>query len=989
MGTKRKQSGNLLILFISLLGFMIMIGVFVLNFNQLIGVQKQAQNAIDAAALQAAIDMGRIVVDTPQGRLALVDDPSGDIKWPVRSVNTQLATLRLDAIIAEKLGNKAMQFMVKHDLEQTKLAIKLLKEKIAASAAGAAGAKDRLGKEVNIKQSAFDAFMANNARLSGSKDPPKEFEVITGHFESLAQKGQIEIPVPSPESVDTVAYTANNSKPGSDGRKYYLADVDYPVAGTSENVRFGFVAGQPSLVDNAAFQNAADMDIPVLVQVKAAQPVARMAETRSPEQQKEEDKKPVFLGTVATAQVGNRVLLTNPGVLEVAFNGAVPADGSNGTPSFKSVKAIMNSSPIDATSAQSKSSYQGWDKETPGVWFQIEGGPYSGGGEPVSKPFKGISGRDDDDPSVALSFFAYDWLRSLAYRPNAQAVIDALSTPFSQVVAAAGERRIFAGRVEDVLQPAYAQGTIDSTTSGELFIIPGEFTHNQIMVNGEWLYGSDPRNLKQYKNDPAAYQRQNARMWGYVPAEGVLPPSTALVRFEQAWWGPYAVTMDGNPFWHLQACIDRIQAVNSSAAIIYQAVADITNEAIKADPQLKEMNSQLGSGQSNALNSKGIAETYQSAGYGGIANLITHEAGAVTETSLTDRIEMRKQEVVSKLYKDKPKVLAALINATYAAEVTTAMIKHMKALSGGGAKVTSVAHYTLGGADFYPPTLPFSGMMAYAGGYTNVYVTHAYQGVRGGTDFSQELAHIKWQMLSDKGTLPTGQDYNAPGAKDWLAEPKNEGGKAVCQLQFYKHAAEPEIGKKQGGSKWIVPALAQTAAPPAKLIYHFHIADDSLKLAPGNQKVTLQVDKINKYASVPINNGQVMYQTTTGLVSAPTKENPTIMYHIYGRDLHANAHPAEYFDKELVATWAISCPVIPAQKTPVPPTIDIFQFAQRWCGGGNGSQAFSVLEFAGYPFLFSTIVKEDPTITTPWGNWQSRRYGAIITTPPPPPQYIT
>ncbi|MBX9770835.1 MAG: hypothetical protein K2X29_05670, partial [Candidatus Obscuribacterales bacterium] len=968
---------------------LILIGVFVLNFNQLIGSHKQAQNAIDAAALQAAIDMGRVVVDGPQGRLALVDDPAGDSKWPVIGVNTQLATLRLDAIVAEKLGNKTMHYMIKHDLEETKAAIKLLNEKIALSAAGSSGATDRLGKPVNIRQSAYDVYIANNVRLSNSQEPPKEFQILVGRFHDIAQKGALEIPVLSPESVDSVTYGTNNSKLGTDGRKYYLADVDYPLAGTSSNIRFGFVAGQPSLIDNAAFEKAVDTEIPVLAQVTASQPVARMAESVNPEQQNE-PKKVEYMKTVATAQVGNRILISKPGVLEVAFNGAVPADGPSGAPSFKSVKAIMNSSQLDPTSSSAQSPYNGWAQETPGEWFQIEGGSYTaGGGQPVSKPFKRIESRATDDPSVALSFLAYDWLRTLGYRPNTQAVIDALSAPFAQIGANAGNQQIFAGRVGDLMQPVYAQTAGSSVTSGELFIIPGEFTHNQIMVNGEWLNGSDPRNLKQYNNDPAAYQRQNARMWGYVPAEGVLPPSTAMVKIEPAWYGPNVMTLDGNPFWHLQAGIDHIQAVNSSAAIIYQAVASITDEALKADTQLNEMKGQLGSAQSNALNSKELAETYHSAGYDGIANSLSKQGNSLVETALTDKIEMRKQEVVAKLYKDKPKVLAALINASHAAEVTTAMLRHMKALSGGGAKFISGTHYVLGGTDFYPPTLPFSGMMAYAGGYTNVYVTHAYQAIRGGTDFSQELAHIKAQMLNDKGTLPTGQDFNAPGAKDWLALPKNEGGQAVSQLQFYKRTSEPVIGKKNGGSTWIVPALAQTAAPPAKLIYHFQIADDSLNSPAGNQKVVSQVDKIQKYASVQTGKGQVLYQTTSGLVSEPTKDNPTIMYHIYGRDLHANADGgAERFD-ELAAAWAISCPVIPAQRTPPPPLIDIFQFAQRWCGGGGGSTAFSVLEFAGYPFLFSTIVKDDPIITTPWGSWQSRRYGAVITTPPPPPQYIT
>ncbi len=177
MHLKRRQKGNMLILLVTVIGFVVLIGVLVLNVNQLIGVHKQAQNAIDAAALQAAIDMGRVVVDGPQGRLALVDDPEGDIKWPVRGINTQLATLILDAIIAEKLGSKSMQYMVNHDLTETKAAIKLLREKIAASAAGASGAVDRNNKPVNIKESAYQVYIANNVRISGSKEPPKDFQV--------------------------------------------------------------------------------------------------------------------------------------------------------------------------------------------------------------------------------------------------------------------------------------------------------------------------------------------------------------------------------------------------------------------------------------------------------------------------------------------------------------------------------------------------------------------------------------------------------------------------------------------------------------------------------------------------------------------------------------------------------------------------------------------------------------------------------------------
>ncbi len=77
MVTKRgRAKGNTLAMVVVIVGITgVIIGMLVMTYNQLFSAHKEATTAIDSAALQAAKDMSRITVDSPLGKIALVDDP--------------------------------------------------------------------------------------------------------------------------------------------------------------------------------------------------------------------------------------------------------------------------------------------------------------------------------------------------------------------------------------------------------------------------------------------------------------------------------------------------------------------------------------------------------------------------------------------------------------------------------------------------------------------------------------------------------------------------------------------------------------------------------------------------------------------------------------------------------------------------------------------------------------------------------------------------
>ncbi|MBX9771347.1 MAG: hypothetical protein K2X29_08240, partial [Candidatus Obscuribacterales bacterium] len=198
---RNSSKGNTLVMVLTMLLFVsFLIGMVIMVYNQFLGTHKEATTAIDAAALQAAKDMSIITVDGPLGKIGLVDNPAptGN-KYPVLGVNTVVATLRLDALIANQLGNKNMLYLVNQDTIRATDAINDLARRIHLSRKGQSGAYDRDGAPVNMKTNAQTAYTNNAIRLGNkaASDTATTVDMEVGSLIVDSSTGQTNIPTPS------------------------------------------------------------------------------------------------------------------------------------------------------------------------------------------------------------------------------------------------------------------------------------------------------------------------------------------------------------------------------------------------------------------------------------------------------------------------------------------------------------------------------------------------------------------------------------------------------------------------------------------------------------------------------------------------------------------------------------------------------------------------------------------------------------------------
>ncbi|MCC6978065.1 MAG: hypothetical protein IT343_07065, partial [Candidatus Melainabacteria bacterium] len=106
----RRQRGNMIALVAAIgAGLLVALLLFALAYTRLLGGNQEQKTAIEAASLAAAKDLGRIVMkDDHFGWVSLSDyAPTGSMTkapdgffQPVYSMNTILASIRLDLIMA-------------------------------------------------------------------------------------------------------------------------------------------------------------------------------------------------------------------------------------------------------------------------------------------------------------------------------------------------------------------------------------------------------------------------------------------------------------------------------------------------------------------------------------------------------------------------------------------------------------------------------------------------------------------------------------------------------------------------------------------------------------------------------------------------------------------------------------------------------------------------------------------------------------------------
>src|SRR6185369_16412002 len=139
----RADRGNTLVLVLATISIIVIpLAYFFCTVGLLNLYRQRTQGVVDAAALVAASDLSRIVINDPNfgfvslsnyaasGKATLADDGE---PLPVFGINTLIGTLRQNTIVAHELGSDAMMNAVDLDSEYAQLTIKELNAAMQAS----------------------------------------------------------------------------------------------------------------------------------------------------------------------------------------------------------------------------------------------------------------------------------------------------------------------------------------------------------------------------------------------------------------------------------------------------------------------------------------------------------------------------------------------------------------------------------------------------------------------------------------------------------------------------------------------------------------------------------------------------------------------------------------------------------------------------------------------------------------------------------------
>jgi hypothetical protein len=634
----RNRVGNVLALVAVAVGLIVLvIAFFIMNYGQLIGTHKEAQTAIDAAALQVAKDISRVVVGPTDGAqmgyVALVDQvpKNNDLNQPpIVGINTLMATARLDALIADKMNNTTMQVLAIHDLERVKRDSRLLRAKIIEAVKNGSVLKDKYGESVDIIANAVSAYDSNAVKMSKGKRS-SGLTILLGNYKDGS--GITNIPVPQPESMAQVD-SSNSTMIGKRTCYKPYVPVQTRVGANTLTYMFSAVAEEPTLVhdsDFAEFAGGGDYLIPTLVQVSADETVKPIAGAEGSQTQ--------AIHTVATAVAGSVRQSFPSGAMQVSMPGGKPPAGYV---DVSSVKSIMNHSQIavksvpqgkaadkaNANTIGGVSPYEGWNAASVGTYFTAKRGDFPNDPGASLDPTD-FRGRSSDDPSVILSFYVYDWLHNMYLRPNIESTVNALSASLWDSKSISYS--------DDFCLPAVAEG-------GEL--LPVTFGIFNVSTNGS----NDPRDLRKYHEDPEAYRRQFANVFGYVAADMTLPNQSLVVAMDK---NSNVVTTNGEP---AQVLLDLWQAMtnmNDVAAKTYKVSMEVLVEQVGEIDRLEK------SGQ------KDSAE-YKSA------------------------INIARRAFIS------------MVNAGYVVNMSICMLNDRKAITSLGVTKNAANDFSLVGGHFYP-----------------------------------------------------------------------------------------------------------------------------------------------------------------------------------------------------------------------------------------------------------------------------------------------
>lgn len=260
----RNQNGNILLLILASLCLIIVPLVILVSQGGLYAVDRdRAKSAVEAAALLAANNMSKVIIDDPQfGYVSLSNfPPNGEGTMapdgeplPVIGINTLTGTIRQIAVLGHELQNQTISELAEDDREALESTVEDLN-----SALKTALEKDQREKTTDNQGTNIEIAKDVSNFLKTHLPPSLKLESVELENGWLAGSARSTIPLPSPQQFSHV------SKDESiDGE--YRAFVDIPL--DAKNFTFAGLGKSSALVSSKEFRAADDKHINSIVKVK-------------------------------------------------------------------------------------------------------------------------------------------------------------------------------------------------------------------------------------------------------------------------------------------------------------------------------------------------------------------------------------------------------------------------------------------------------------------------------------------------------------------------------------------------------------------------------------------------------------------------------------------------------------------------------------------------------------------------------------------------
>jgi hypothetical protein len=392
----RSERGNLYVLYIALAAMLIVGWNMFAGVGVSLLVNYRNKCALEAASLAAARDLSRIVIDDAKwGYVSLTDQPPigsetvaiDGYPLPVTGINTILASVRLELIVAHSIGSNEAIDCAMSDLESARQTSRHLSRVLRNSLKENKNspkdeiAHDIFGKEVTPMKSARELYKTNAASLLSCLG--WNVETVTGELGFLESDGITNTSLPGQGQLACLDSSLQDST-------VYPAFVDVPAF--EESFYFAGLGKQVSLVEPHLFQSYSTQNNCSII--KLTSQLKKRGEN-------------IYMKSAACAQ---------------------PAYMEDKMPTAYMVLRFPNGVPSKASTLRELLTSEGMNKEIP--LCTARGGDFPTDRGAVLQP-------NPDKPVAtvkqAFTRAFFDWLRTAHAKPKLESIISALDYQFSKV----------------------------------------------------------------------------------------------------------------------------------------------------------------------------------------------------------------------------------------------------------------------------------------------------------------------------------------------------------------------------------------------------------------------------------------------------------------------------------------------------------------------------------------------------------------------------